>query len=148
LQDLLLPKPSLGRLQGNWRSTYAWETEQTNIHDIPFATGSVSPPVSLDEKVYFLLFSLSLSQYNSLLALQMTDSYASSRNGDLSPSQNGHAASSPSLGPNAGISSVIRKKLMGYVGFANLPNQVHRKSVRKGFQFTAMVVGESLMALI
>jgi len=30
---------------------------------------------------------------------------------------------------------------MGYVGFANLPNQVHRKSVRKGFQFTAMVVG-------
>merc|ERR1712029_1063719 len=31
----------------------------------------------------------------------------------------------------------------GYVGFANLPNQVHRKSVRKGFQFTVMVVGES-----
>jgi hypothetical protein len=42
---------------------------------------------------------------------------------------------------NSGVSSVIRKKLMGYVGFANLPNQVHRKSVRKGFQFTAMVVG-------
>ena len=36
-----------------------------------------------------------------------------------------------------------RKKLTGYVGFANLPNQVHRKSVRKGFSFTAMVVGES-----
>lgn len=32
---------------------------------------------------------------------------------------------------------------MGYVGFANLPNQVHRKSVRKGFHFTLMVVGES-----
>jgi len=32
---------------------------------------------------------------------------------------------------------------MGYVGFANLPNQVHRRSVRKGFNFTAMVVGES-----
>jgi septin 7 len=38
---------------------------------------------------------------------------------------------------------MIRKKLMGFVGFSNLPNQVHRKSVRKGFQFTAMVVGES-----
>lgn len=37
---------------------------------------------------------------------------------------------------------VVRKKLAGYVGFANLPNQVHRKSVRKGFQFTAMVVGK------
>ena len=29
-----------------------------------------------------------------------------------------------------------------YVGFANLPNQVHRKSVKKGFEFTLMVVGK------
>lgn len=36
----------------------------------------------------------------------------------------------------------MRKKLQGYVGFANLPNQVHRKSVKKGFQFTCMVVGK------
>jgi hypothetical protein len=41
---------------------------------------------------------------------------------------------------------LIRKKLMGYVGFSNLPNQVHRKSVRRGFQFTAMVVGASQRA--
>lgn len=55
--------------------------------------------------------------------------------------------------PNGGIgggnaaagagSGLNRKKLTGYVGFANLPNQVHRKSVRKGFNFTAMVVGKS-----
>ena len=31
----------------------------------------------------------------------------------------------------------------GYVGFANLPNQVYRKSVKKGFEFTLMVVGET-----
>ncbi|XP_023215473.1 septin-1-like isoform X2 [Centruroides sculpturatus] len=31
----------------------------------------------------------------------------------------------------------------GYVGFANLPNQVHRKSVKRGFEFTLIVVGES-----
>jgi len=30
-----------------------------------------------------------------------------------------------------------------YVGFANLPNQVHRKSVKRGFEFTLMVIGES-----
>jgi len=30
-----------------------------------------------------------------------------------------------------------------YVGFGNLPNQVHRKFVKKGFEFTLMVVGES-----
>ncbi|KAF9386534.1 hypothetical protein BGX21_000775 [Mortierella sp. AD011] len=41
------------------------------------------------------------------------------------------------------INGSLRKKLQGYVGFANLPNQVHRKSVKKGFTFTVMVVGES-----
>ncbi|XP_005350539.1 septin-4 isoform X2 [Microtus ochrogaster] len=30
-----------------------------------------------------------------------------------------------------------------YVGFATLPNQVHKKSVKKGFDFTLMVAGES-----
>lgn len=38
--------------------------------------------------------------------------------------------------------NVVRRKLTGYVGFANLPNQWHRKSVRKGFSFNVMVVGE------
>jgi len=33
--------------------------------------------------------------------------------------------------------------MAGYVGFANLPNQIHRKSVKRGFEFTLMVVGES-----
>uniref|UniRef100_A0A3B3UMP5 Septin 5a n=1 Tax=Poecilia latipinna TaxID=48699 RepID=A0A3B3UMP5_9TELE len=35
--------------------------------------------------------------------------------------------------------------LKQYVGFATLPNQVHRKSVKKGFDFTLMVAGESGM---
>ena len=39
--------------------------------------------------------------------------------------------------------NVVRRKLTGYVGFANLPNQWHRKSVRKGFNFNVMVVGKS-----
>lgn len=39
--------------------------------------------------------------------------------------------------------NIVRKKLTGYVGFANLPNQWHRKSVRKGFNFNVMVVGKS-----
>lgn len=29
------------------------------------------------------------------------------------------------------------------MGFANLPNQVYRKSVKRGFEFTLMVVGKS-----
>ena len=31
----------------------------------------------------------------------------------------------------------------GHVGFASLPDQVYRKAVKKGFEFTLMVVGES-----
>ncbi|KAJ1993293.1 Cell division control protein 3 [Dimargaris cristalligena] len=38
---------------------------------------------------------------------------------------------------------VVKRELNGYVGFANLPNQVHRRSVKRGFQFVTMVVGES-----
>lgn len=32
-----------------------------------------------------------------------------------------------------------------YIGFASLPNQVYRKSVKRGFEFTLMVVGELLL---
>ena len=35
----------------------------------------------------------------------------------------------------------VNPEQSGYVGFANLPNQVHRKSVKRGFEFTLMVVG-------
>ncbi|KIM29142.1 hypothetical protein M408DRAFT_47559, partial [Serendipita vermifera MAFF 305830] len=46
-------------------------------------------------------------------------------------------------GSTSAALKAVRRKLHAFVGFANLPNQVHRKSVRKGFQFTCMVVGES-----
>lgn len=36
----------------------------------------------------------------------------------------------------------ITKELDGYVGFANFPNQVYRKAIKKGFEFTLMVVGK------
>ena len=32
-----------------------------------------------------------------------------------------------------------------YIGFASLPNQVYRKSVKRGFEFTLMVVGKLLI---
>jgi len=39
------------------------------------------------------------------------------------------------------------KQLDGYVGFANLPNQVYRKAVKRGFDFTLMVVGKSRITI-
>jgi len=44
--------------------------------------------------------------------------------------------------------NIVRRKLTGYVGFANLPNQWHRKSVRKGFNFNVMVVGEFTLRIL
>lgn len=52
-------------------------------------------------------------------------------------------AAAPALSDNRNI---VRRKLTGYVGFANLPNQWHRKSVRKGFNFNVMVVGKFYLA--
>ncbi|SNX85256.1 probable cell division control protein CDC3 [Melanopsichium pennsylvanicum] len=60
-----------------------------------------------------------------------------------SPTHDVDASAPAHTGGAASAIVAGRKKLTGYVGFANLPNQVHRKSVRKGFNFTAMVVGES-----
>lgn len=37
---------------------------------------------------------------------------------------------------------IQKKAAANYVGYANLPNQVFRKSVKRGFQFSLMVVGE------
>ena len=53
--------------------------------------------------------------------------------------------SSPEINNDSNNKLVTKKvkQLDGYVGFANLPNQVYRKAVKKGFEFTLMVVGES-----
>ncbi|KAI1845776.1 hypothetical protein JX265_000045 [Neoarthrinium moseri] len=62
---------------------------------------------------------------------------------DLAPSPPPPYAPSPVLSAVNESKNIVRRKLTGYVGFANLPNQWHRKSVRKGFNFNVMVVGES-----
>ncbi|XP_033747619.1 septin-2B-like isoform X3 [Pecten maximus] len=58
-------------------------------------------------------------------------------------SQHSNNNSSKSATTNSSKQSFTSPEQPGYVGFANLPNQVHRKSVKKGFEFTLMVVGES-----
>ena len=41
---------------------------------------------------------------------------------------------------------VLTTQSREYVGFATLPEQMQRKSVKRGFEFTLMVVGKSLRA--
>ena len=70
------------------------------------------------------------------------------RTNPISPTQQIASQTVSSKDPKAAaqaasdMRNVVRRKLTGYVGFANLPNQWHRKSVRKGFNFNVMVVGE------
>ena len=67
----------------------------------------------------------------------MTDSYISTTTNGDALSANGTASkmngSTPSLPQTAepAASPIIRKKLNGYVGFANLPNQVSPPSLSR-----------------
>ena len=65
-------------------------------------------------------------------------------NNSVAPPPSGNAAPAPPTSSHHGSlsSSMSSKDIDNYVGFANLPNQVYRKSVKKGFEFTLMVVGE------
>ncbi|KAI6328963.1 hypothetical protein MCOR03_004631 [Pyricularia oryzae] len=82
--------------------------------------------------------------------LDYKELYPTMPNSDMNLVSNGSAGSPPPSAPQAtsptlgnDARNIVRRKLTGYVGFANLPNQWHRKSVRKGFNFNVMVVGES-----
>jgi hypothetical protein len=57
------------------------------------------------------------------------------------PYSNGIPSTDKDTASQKPLANIVRRKLTGYVGFANLPNQWHRKSVRKGFHFNVMVVG-------
>ena len=46
------------------------------------------------------------------------------------------------------ITHIQEKASATFVGFANLPNQVFRKSVKRGFQFSLMVVGKRMFCAI
>lgn len=71
--------------------------------------------------------------------LQEAPSIKSSNNINMNHSNNG---SSTNVNQHS-ETKIIRKKLNGYVGFANLPKQWHRKSIRRGFNLNLLVVGES-----
>jgi septin 7 len=69
------------------------------------------------------------------------DETLSRSNGHPQAAQTVSAKNPKAAAAMANDMNIVRRKLTGYVGFANLPNQWHRKSVRKGFNFNVMVVG-------
>ncbi|RSH95214.1 hypothetical protein EHS25_000300 [Saitozyma podzolica] len=62
---------------------------------------------------------------------------------DHTPTARPHPTPIQSQSQSQAQAPVIRKKLASWVGFSNLPNQVHRRAMRRGFHFVTMVVGES-----
>lgn len=75
----------------------------------------------------------------SASALKMENGSATIPNGSETTS----TAKKPSVPLPTPEIKIIRRKLNGYVGFANLPKQWHRKSIRKGFNLNLLVVGET-----
>ncbi|XP_042908002.1 septin-7 isoform X2 [Parasteatoda tepidariorum] len=61
----------------------------------------------------------------------------------LSVNSNSSSKESLSSRDSDRMKDTLPKDMDGYVGFANLPNQVYRKAVKRGFEFTLMVVGEA-----
>ena len=91
---------------------------------------------------------LSLLQLNAkrdLFYRHDTSSTNSSVAAPVAPPQlsNSNSSSKESLSNREGerMKDMSPKDLEGYVGFANLPLQVYRKAVKRGFEFTLMVVG-------
>ena len=123
--------------------------------------GTSSPPDSLVRESWFVnpsrssilnFFHISISSANHFFFLLGSSPPPPSRAPPTSPDM--HSSTSYSNGipqvpekdyskslSQHQLANIVRRKLTGYVGFANLPNQWHRKSVRKGFNFNVMVVG-------
>ncbi|RBR10978.1 uncharacterized protein FIESC28_09252 [Fusarium coffeatum] len=114
-----------------------WVPYQPEEHRGPGPNSRIPSESSSDGTSLRLLWSQDLPQ---------TPTCASYSPGAESPAlpPSASPANVPSQPPPAADNrNIVRRKLTGYVGFANLPNQWHRKSVRKGFNFNVMVVGES-----
>ncbi|KAG5278880.1 hypothetical protein AALO_G00103760 [Alosa alosa] len=83
------------------------------------------------------------------LDLQGPLRYMDSRLASVESSDNGTCCSSPTpvrpKSPWGAFDPYLSMEELGksFVGFASLPHQIHRKNVKKGFEFTLMVAGES-----
>ncbi|RCI10367.1 hypothetical protein L249_4291 [Ophiocordyceps polyrhachis-furcata BCC 54312] len=102
-------------------------------------------PMSYDELYAGQTIPSDSERLTTLNTFDRAESFTDSSNGADSPPAMPMAPPPPPNGkPHLTYNrNIVRRKLTGYVGFANLPNQWHRKSVRKGFNFNVMVVGES-----
>lgn len=122
------------------------------VYDSPSSSRSSSPP-PLPEKQppSFVPLTLATSSLSSKRELFFRDGPvppAAPTSGSLlglsKDSSSGSLASSGGPAPTAYGTAGNREAPEGsYVGFASLPNQVYRKAVKKGFDFTLMVVGEA-----
>jgi len=126
------PTPSAGPGSGSSSATPSYNTTRLPS-SAPPQPPSTAPPTSRNVK-------------DTLAVLNNKENPYGSTNGVGSTGKKPDIALKPrDLSPNP--DSVKQKspprQLDGYVGFANLPNQVYRKSVKKGFEFTLMVVGET-----
>lgn len=95
------------------------------------STAPPQPPTTTPRNVKDALSSLGSREHSGTNGLTVTP-----RKPDTPPKPR-------DVSPKPEVARKPPRQLDGYVGFANLPNQVYRKSVKRGFEFTLMVVGET-----
>ena len=83
------------------------------------------------------------SKPHAPIAVVNANGVAANNASNHSPIKNSPAVINGTAAAVAAANLSKQRNLDGYVGFANLPNQVYRKSVKKGFEFNLMVIGES-----
>lgn len=78
-------------------------------------------------------------QNGSSTSINNTSQYGARGNS----STGGYAANDSVTSVQASKPSVLRRKLTSFVGFSNLPQQWHQKSIRQGFDLNLLVIGDS-----
>merc|ERR1719192_3163498 len=123
------PTPSTGPGSGSTSATPSYNTTRLPS-SAPPQPPSTAPPTSRNVKDTLAVLNNKENPYGSTNGVGSASGKKPSvapKPRDVSPNPDSVKKKSPP------------RQLDGYVGFANLPNQVYRKSVKKGFEFTLMV---------
>jgi len=123
---------------GSGASTTATPTQP--IYGSKPTTAPPQPPTTTPRNVKDALSALSSreSSYSASNGVSPSPPPSTLKKPEISPKPKDR-----DISPNPETVKKPPRQLDGYVGFANLPNQVYRKSVKRGFEFTLMVVGET-----
>ncbi|XP_067013534.2 septin-2 isoform X2 [Anabrus simplex] len=153
------PSPAPRCTASTMPSSYSTSLLSSRSHLPPFSTSystsflSSAPGQSQQQPASTFTTSLLSSTMRTSQAQRPTHLLPPVSQQDTAPAPTGYCLSCPPAGLNFSAARTIKQASPAvapppqidreYIGFATLPEQIHRKSVKRGFDFTLMVVGDS-----